>query len=73
LLFFLCPQRAKNAVFSIEKRVFTDKGEGVELVHDVNFTVMTLSIVKAEVEVSEDEDLEAAEGAVAESGEAAAE
>jgi large subunit ribosomal protein L25 len=47
--------------------------EGVELVHDVNFTVMTLSIVKAEVEVSEEEDLEAAEGAVAESGEAAAE
>ena len=47
--------------------------EGVELVHDVNFTVMTLSIVKAEVEVSEDEDLEAAEGVVAESDEAAAE
>ena len=47
--------------------------EGVELVHDVNFTVMTLSVVKAEVEVSEDEDLEAAEGVVAESGEAAAE
>lgn len=47
--------------------------EGVELVHDVNFTVMTLSVVKAEVEVSEDEDLEAAEGVVAESGETAAE
>ena len=51
--------------------------EGVELVHDVNFTVLTLSVVKAEVEVSEDEDLEAVEGAVAdadaESDEAAAE
>jgi large subunit ribosomal protein L25 len=47
--------------------------EGVELVHEVNFTVMTLSIVKEEVEVSEDEDLEAAEGVVAESDEAAAE
>jgi len=47
--------------------------EGVELVHDVNFTVMTLSIVKEEVEASEDEDLEVVEGAVAESGEAAAE
>ena len=47
--------------------------EGVELVHDVNFTVLTLSIVKAEVEVSEEEDLEAAEEVVAEGGEAAAE
>ena len=47
---------------------------GVELVHEVNFTVMTLSIIKEEVEVSEDEELEAAEGAeAAESGEAAAE
>lgn len=47
--------------------------EGVELVHEVNFTVMTLSIVKEEVEVSEDEDLDVAEGDVAESDEAAAE
>lgn len=34
--------------------------EGVELVHDVNFTVLTLSVVKAEVEVT-DEDEEATE------------
>lgn len=55
--------------------------EKVELVHDVNFTVLTLSIVKEEVEeVSEDEDLEAIEGAegaegaeASESDEAAAE
>lgn len=32
--------------------------EGVELVHDVNFTVVTLSVVKAEVETTEeDEDI----------------
>ncbi len=55
--------------------------EGAELVHDVNFTVVTLSIIKEEVEVSEDDELgegaEAAEGAddeaAAEDGEAAAE
>ena len=34
--------------------------EGVELVHDVNFTVLTLSVVKAEVETTE-EDEEVAE------------
>ena len=34
--------------------------EGVELVHDVNFTVVTLSVVKAEVETTE-EDEEVAE------------
>ncbi|MFK5925480.1 MAG: 50S ribosomal protein L25 [Desulfuromusa sp.] len=37
--------------------------EKVELVRDVNFTVLTLSIIKEEVEASEDEDLEAIEGA----------
>ncbi|WP_321370143.1 50S ribosomal protein L25 [uncultured Desulfuromusa sp.] len=48
--------------------------EGIELVHDVNFTVMTLSVIKEEVEVSEDEDLENVEGAEeAASDEAAAE
>ena len=51
--------------------------EGVELVHEVNFTVLTLSIIKEEVEVSEDEDLDAIEGAegdgVAEGDEAASE
>ena len=48
--------------------------EGIELVHDVNFTVMTLSVIKEEVEVSEDEHLENVEGAEeAASDEAAAE
>lgn len=48
--------------------------EGVDLVHDVNFTVMTLSVIKEEVEVSEDEDMEEVEGAEeAKSDEAAAE
>jgi len=48
--------------------------EDIELVHDVNFTVMTLSIIKEEVEVSEDDELEAIDGAeAAESDEAAAE
>lgn len=52
--------------------------EGIELVHDVNFTVLTLSIIKEEVEVSEDEELGEAEGvaedeAAAEDGEATAE
>ncbi|SEA22148.1 LSU ribosomal protein L25P [Desulfuromusa kysingii] len=45
---------------------------GVELVHDVNFTVLTLHIVKEEVEVSEDEELEDVEGAVAAEGDEAA-
>jgi len=36
----------------------------VELVHDVNFTVLTLSLIKEEVEVTEDDELEGAEGAV---------
>ncbi|MEA3544844.1 MAG: 50S ribosomal protein L25 [Thermodesulfobacteriota bacterium] len=39
--------------------------EEVELVHDVNFTVLTLSIIKEEVEVADDE-LEETEDAVAE-------
>lgn len=30
--------------------------EGVELVHDVNFTVLTLSVVKAEVEVTDEDE-----------------
>lgn len=48
--------------------------EGIELVHEVNFTVMTLSVIKEEVEVSEDEDMEEVEGAEeAKSDEAAAE
>ncbi|NOQ41582.1 MAG: 50S ribosomal protein L25 [Desulfuromusa sp.] len=38
--------------------------EDVELVHDVNFTVITLSIIKEEVEVTEDDELEDTEGAV---------
>jgi len=50
----------------------------VELVHDVNFTVLTLSIIKEEVEAVEEDELETAEGAVegeeaAASDEAAAE
>ncbi len=36
--------------------------EGVELVHDVNFTVITLSLIKVEATVSEDEEVEVAEG-----------
>ena len=36
----------------------------VELVHDVNFTVLTLSIIKEEVEAVEEDELEIAEGAV---------
>ncbi|MCK5825562.1 MAG: 50S ribosomal protein L25 [Desulfuromusa sp.] len=51
---------------------------GVELVHDVNFTVITLSIIKEEVEVVDEDELEAVEGEVegedvAEGDEAAAE
>ena len=38
--------------------------ENVELVHDVNFTVLTLSIIKEEVEETEDDELEGVEGAV---------
>lgn len=38
--------------------------EDVELVHDVNFTVITLSIIKEEVEVAEEDELEDTEGAV---------
>ena len=38
--------------------------ENVELVHDVNFTVLTLNIIKEEVEETEDDELEGAEGAV---------
>ncbi len=50
--------------------------EGIDLVHDVNFTVVTLSIIKAEVEASDDD--ESVEGdeagdVAAEAGEAAAE
>ena len=54
--------------------------EGIELVHDVNFTVITLSIIKEEVEEIDEDELEAVEGAEeaedgadAEDGEAAAE
>ena len=52
--------------------------EGIDLVHDVNFTVLTLSIIKEEVEVSEDDELgeedgEAGDEAAAEGSEAAAE
>lgn len=48
--------------------------EGVDLVHDVNFTVLTLSIIKVEAEVSEDDELgEAGEEVTDEAGEAAAE
>ncbi len=36
---------------------------GIELVHDVNFTVITLSIIKEEVEEVDEDELEAAEGA----------
>lgn len=36
----------------------------VELVHDVNFTVLTLSIIKEEVEEVEEDEFETAEGAV---------
>ncbi len=53
---------------------------GVELVHDVNFTVITLNIIKEEVEVVDEDELEAIEGegegeeeAAAEDGDAAAE
>ena len=37
--------------------------ENVELVHDVNFTVLTLSIIKEEVEETEEDELEGVEGA----------
>ena len=52
--------------------------EGVELVHDVNFTVITLSVIKVEVEPTDEDELDETEGAVAdeaaaEDGEAAAE
>ena len=48
--------------------------EGVDLVHDVNFTVLTLSIIKVEVEASEDDELgEAGEEVTDEGDEAAAE
>ena len=49
--------------------------ENVELVHDVNFTVITLSLMKEEVEVTEEDELETAEGegAAAEGEGAAAE
>ncbi len=55
---------------------------GVELVHDVNFTVITLNIIKEEVEVVDEDELEAIEGegegvedgeAAVEDGDAAAE
>jgi len=53
---------------------------GVELIHDVNFTVITLNIIKEEVEVVDEDELEAIEGegegedeAAAEGDEAAAE
>ena len=39
--------------------------EGVELVHDVNFTVITLSVIKAEVEPTEEDELDETEGVVA--------
>jgi large subunit ribosomal protein L25 len=39
--------------------------EGVELVHDVNFTVITLSVIKVEVEPTDEDELGEAEGAVA--------
>ncbi len=39
--------------------------EGVELVHDVNFTVITLSVIKAEVEVADEDELDETEGVVA--------
>jgi len=45
--------------------------DDVELVHDVNFTVITLSIIREEVEVSEEDELEDTEDAV--EGEEAAE
>ncbi len=52
--------------------------EGVELVHDVNFTVITLSLIKVEVEPVDEDELEDVEGAdadedAAEGDEAAAE
>jgi len=37
--------------------------DGIELVHDVNFTVITLSIIKEEVEEVDEDELEAVEGA----------
>ena len=43
--------------------------EGVELVHDVNFTVITLSVIKVEVETAEEDEEEVE--AVAEEGAAA--
>ena len=39
--------------------------EGVELVHDVNFTVITLSLIKVEVEPTEEDELDETEGVVA--------
>ncbi len=39
--------------------------EGIELVHDVNFTVITLNIIKAEVEPTDEDELDAIEGAEA--------
>jgi large subunit ribosomal protein L25 len=39
--------------------------EGVELVHDVNFTVITLSVIKAEAEPVDEDELDGVEGAVA--------
>jgi len=52
--------------------------EGVELVHDVNFTVITLSMIKEEVEVTDEDEMDETEGVVAdedaaEGSEAAAE
>ena len=43
--------------------------EGVELVHDVNFTVITLSVIKVEVEPTEDDELDVAEGDAETAGE----
>jgi len=45
----------------------------VELVHDVNFTVITLSIIKAEVEASEDDEVEESEAEAGDAGETPAE
>jgi large subunit ribosomal protein L25 len=45
--------------------------EGVEFVYDVNFTVLTLSVIKVEVEKTEEEDALEVEEAPAEDEEAA--
>ncbi len=39
--------------------------EGVELVHEVNFTVITLSLIKVEVEPTDEDELDETEGVVA--------